>query len=48
MTEPFSYSYAQCASKAKTVVTPVMGMGTTEIASWAIGRNPRYQYEEKN
>ena len=37
LTVPFPSSYTDCAAKAKTVVTPVMCMGQTGRAPWAIG-----------
>ena len=37
LTVPFPSSYTDRAAKAKTVVTPVMGMGQTGRAPWAIG-----------
>ena len=37
LTVPFSSSYTDRATKAKIVVTPVMGMGQTGRAPWAIG-----------
>ena len=36
-TIPFSSSYTDRAAKAKTVVTPGMGMGQTGRAPWVIG-----------
>ena len=36
ITVPCSSSYTDRAAKAKTVVTPVMGMGQTGRAPWAI------------